>query len=98
MELKVSTIFEAHPVNLDFLVVEKSPLGVIIGVHKLLPTRAKMGFEAQFVLLHINSEVLLLSLEPDSKSTEKKLVEGDGLGIYNGDLRSESKVGPDSSE
>lgn len=74
------TIFGEQAVKLDFLVVNKSPFDLIIGLQTLTAMCARIDFGAQSVLVNIGSEEVVLSLEPDTKASEYKLMDGDGAG------------------
>lgn len=52
---------------------------------------------AQSVRLAIDSEELVLLLEPATKLTEKQLVEGEDIGTPIDDLKYDSNAGPESS-
>lgn len=67
--LQFSTKFNDQDVKLDLFVVEKSPFYIIISLSMLSAMRGKMDFGAQILRLQVNSEALVLLLDPDSKST-----------------------------
>lgn len=96
--LKVPTKFGGQAVKLDFLVVEKSPPDIIIGLPILLVMRGNMDFGANFVRLLTGTEWIVLPLERYIRSTEKKLVEGEYMGNPSGNFTSDLSVGPESSE